>query len=106
MQTHYDENHRSEFMELLRERANLAAKAKAATITAGNGVEQEICSWTGKNGVQCRQLPPDEQDILRISIGGGEGLPISLDYAVIRGDVGKCITLLQKALAALRECPE
>jgi hypothetical protein len=42
----------------------------------------------------------------RLSIGGGEHLPVTLNYVVVRGKIGQCIDLLEKALVALRECPE
>lgn len=48
----------------------------------------------------------DPQGILRLSIGGGEHLPVTMNYVVVRGKIGQCIELLEKALVALRECPE
>lgn len=106
MQTHYDNNHRSQFLEALRERADKAEKAGAAVITAGEKDEQELGSWKASNGVHCRHLPDGPQGILRLSIGGGENLPVTMNYVVVRGKVGQCIELLEKALVALRECPE
>jgi hypothetical protein len=41
-----------------------------------------------------------------LSIGGGEHLPVTMNYVVVRGKIGQCIELLEKALVALRECPE
>lgn len=105
MQTHYDSNH-SKFIDELRQRAEKAEKAAAAVITAGQEGEQELGRWKASNGVHCRHLPDDPQGILRISIGGGEDLPVTMNYVVIRGKVGQCIDLLEKALVALRECPE
>ena len=46
----------------------------------------------------------DEQGILRISIGGCD-TAVGLNYCVIRGDLGQCIDLLEKALVALRDAP-
>lgn len=106
MQTHYDDNHQSAFIDRLRERAAKAEKAAASVITAGEEGEQELGRWKASNGVHCRHLPDDPQGILRISIGGGEHLPVTMNYIVIRGKVSQCIDLLEKALAALRECPE
>lgn len=106
MQTHYDSNHQSRFIETLRERAAKAEKAAASVITAGEKDEKELGSWKGSNGVHCRHLPDDPQGILRLSIGGGEDLPVTLNYVVVRGKIGQCIDLLEKALVALRECPE
>jgi hypothetical protein len=105
MQTHSDTAH-TKFIDELRSRADKAEKASASVITAGEKDEKELASWKASNGVHCRHLPDDPQKILRISIGGGEDLPITMNYLVIRGKVGQCIDLLEKALVALRECPE
>ena len=51
-------------------------------------------------------MPDDEHGVLRMSIGGGDNLPVTLNYCVVRGGIGQCIELLEKALKALRECPE
>ena len=106
MQTHYDSNHRSAFIDELRRRADESQKSAAALITTGQHGEQELESWKASNGVHCRHLPDDPQGILRISVGGGEHLPVTLNYLTVRGKIGQCIDLLEKALAALRECPE
>jgi hypothetical protein len=106
MQTHYDKNHQSAFIDTLRERAAKAKESAASVITAGEDNEQELASWKASNGVHCRHLPDDSQGILRLSIGGGEHLPVTLNYVVVRGKIGECIELLEKALVALRECPE
>lgn len=106
MQTHYDKNHQNAFIESLRERAAKAEKAAASVIAAGEKDEQELSSWKASNSVHCRHLPDDPQGILRLSIGGGEHLPVTMNYVVVRGKIGQCIDLLEKALVALRECPE
>lgn len=107
MQTHDDYSHQqSKFIAALRKRADKAKKASASVITAGEQHEQELGSWKASNGVHCRHLPDDPQGILRISIGGGEHLPVTMNYLVVRGKIGQCIDLLEKALVALRECPE
>lgn len=105
MQTHTDNSH-SSFIDRLRERAENAEKAAASIIAAGNSGERPLIKWKGSNGIHCMKLPEDEQGILRVSIGGGEHLPVTLNYLTYRGDTGQCIALLEKALAALRECPE
>lgn len=76
------------------------------TDDAGASVEQELGSWKASNGIHCRHMPDDEQGILRLSIGGGDHLPSKMNYVVVRGKIGQCIELLEKALVALRECPE
>jgi hypothetical protein len=104
MQTHEDSQHK--FIAELRERAVKANTAAASVIAAGEKDEQELGSWKASNSVHCRHLPDDPQGILRLSIGGGEHLPVTMNYVVVRGKIGKCIELLEKALVALRECPE
>jgi len=108
-QTHEDESHetfKKLFLAELQERALKAEQASASVITAGEKHEKELGSWKASNGVHCRHLPDDPQGILRISCGGGEHLPVTMNYVVVRGKIGQCIGLLEKALAALRECPE
>jgi hypothetical protein len=98
MQTHRD----SDFMSQLRDRADQMLKDKASEITAGKDDETPLATWKSHT-MHCKHLPPDEQDILRISIGGGDDIGnLNLNYCVIRGDRGKCIELLRKALKALR----
>lgn len=106
MQTHYDEQHRKEFMELLEARAKVGKATKASEITTGKAGEEPLAKWKGSNGVHVTHMPDDEQGILRISCGGGDNLPVTMNYLTIRGRVGECISLLEKALVALRESPE
>ena len=104
MQTHSDEDFdSSDFMRQLAGRAAKMMKDKASEITAGKDGETPLAVWKSHT-VHCKHLPPDEQNILRISVGGGDDLTQSLEmnYCVIRGDRGKCIELLRKALKALR----
>jgi len=108
MQTHDNSNHglREQFLNELRGKADRMGAKGTSSITAGELNEESICEWKGSNGVHCRKMPDDEHKVLRISIGGGEHLPVTLNYCVVRGGVGQCIELLEKAIAALRECPE
>lgn len=106
MQTHYDDQHKKEFLELLEARARLSKAIKASEITTGKDSEKPLASWKASNGIHVTHMPDDEQGILRISCGGGDTLPLKLNYLVIRGRVGECIDLLEMAIAGLRECPE
>ena len=99
MQTHDDFSH-EDFMKRLMERADEAVDKRLSEITTGKAGEEPITSWRAF-GVECVQLPPDEQGILRISIGGGHP-HVELNYCNFRGDTGKCIALLEKALKAMR----
>jgi hypothetical protein len=83
-------------MESLKAKANRMMKNKESTITAG---DEPLEEWE-LNGIGVRHLPADEHGILRISVGGGVK-QAPLNYCVFRGDKGKCIDLLRKALKAL-----
>jgi len=81
-------------------------KNKQSEITAGSPNEPILARWKATNGVEVVHRPNDPQGILRISVGGGHDTPVQLDYCTIRGGVGKCIELLERAIAALKESPE
>lgn len=103
MQTH-DNADQGDFLKRLKERADSMMENKASTITAGEDGKQPLAKWKSHT-IHCKHMPADEQDVLRISIGGGDDLvggTLELNYCVIRGDRGKCIDLLRKALKALR----
>lgn len=113
MQTHEDRDagfpskkgtFRDRFMKELEGRAELTKLAERSQITSGFDGEPVLQKWEA-NGIQVVQRPSDPQEILRLSIGGGEDLPVSLSYLVFRGDRGKCVDLLRKALTALETDP-
>lgn len=93
------------FMSELENRAIAAKRDQLSKITAGVDGEPVVSEWQ-TNGVRVIQRPNDPQDVLRISVGGGDDLPVSLNYCVFRGDRGKCVDLLRKALKALESDPE
>lgn len=99
-QTHLDSDSGS-FLERLKERAKQLEGR--SVIAAGKPSEEPLAVWSSC-GIEVRHMPDDEQGILRISIGGGH-TPIPLNYCTIRGSVGDCIGLLEKALKALRDSP-
>ena len=103
MQTHEDGSHVGEFLRRLKERATQMKQDRASEITGGKDGEKELARWDAE-GIQCIHRPEDEQGVLRISVGGGE-TPVPLNYCVIRGDLGQCIELLEKAARALRAAP-
>jgi len=95
-----DGTFRERFIKELAGRAETIKKQEGSQITSGFDGEPFLAKWTAAN-VQVVQRPDDPQDILRISIGGGDHLPVSLNYCVIRGDRKRCIQLLQRAIKAL-----
>lgn len=105
MRTHSDgDSRRASFMESLQKRAKEAIDKGDGKITAGITGEEIVCRWS-HGGIEVVQRPDDPQGILRISIGGGVDI-VPLDYCTIRGDVGKCIAILERAINALRNSPE
>ena len=110
MDSHFDREHRqiptkSHFLKELERRAKKIREAGQSQITGGIEGEEELARWE-HGGIHVVVRPDDPQGIIRISIGGGHDLPVNLNYCTIRGDVGKCIALLEQAIAALRACPE
>lgn len=105
MQTHEDSQHQPsfmrEFMARLKQRAE--QDKDRSKITAGSNDEEPLAKWRDGD-IHVRHMPDDEQGILRISIGGGN-TPVPLNYCVIRGGVGQCIELLEKAIKALKAAP-
>lgn len=105
MLTHDDKDQRFQpFMDQLIARADRMREQKLSEITAGKEGEQELARWNA-DGIEVVIRPNDPQDILRISVGGGSKTPMPLDYCTIRGEVGACITLLERAIEALRSAP-
>lgn len=96
---------RQEFIQRLTKQAEQNMAKGTGTIAGGAPHEKLLEEWRGSNGVVCRRLPDDPNGVLRISIGGGDDIPVLGDYAVVRGDVRNCIELLERALAALKERP-
>lgn len=92
------------FIEELKKKAAKMQREGKSKITGGADGEEELASWE-HDGVQVRHMPDDEHGILRISAGGGDDTPCPLNYCVIRGDLGKCIALLEKAVKALKAAP-
>jgi hypothetical protein len=103
MQTHRDSDS-NRFMERLIERAKDDRAAGRSNITGGKEGEESIAEWKAR-GVHVRQLPDDEQGILRISIGGSQDTSFPLNYLVFRGKQSACIELLREALIALQKGP-
>lgn len=95
-----DGTFRERFMNELEGRAAKIKQQEGSKITSGFDGEPSLEKWTAAN-VQVVKRPDDEQDILRISIGGGDHLPVTLNYCVFRGDKARCIQLLRRALKAL-----
>ena len=101
MQTHLDSDFGKRFMETLEKRAdNIAAAGKSKLSYGADG--EPILDEYVSDGVHFRRMPDDPQGILRISIGGGDDMPVALNYCTYRGTRFKCIELLEKVLAALK----
>ena len=111
MQSHEDSSHRNrlhqalnkEWMDSLEAKAKKVMEAKGSTITAGEEHEVPLTEYQAANEVHVRRLPEDKHGIIRISVGGGDNLPVKCNYLVFRGNPKQAIQLLRKALAALEE---
>lgn len=71
------------------------------TITVGAPGEEVLRRWEHR-GVSCAELPADELNVLRLSIGGfkdEEGRPAA--YCHFRGSRPACIETLRMALRAM-----
>ncbi len=101
MQTHDDDSHVSAFLKALKARAAEMSAKQLSQITAGSDGEPVLSSFSS-HGVRVQRRPDDSQGILRISIGGGDRLPVRLDYCTYRGDLAPCVLLLEKVLLALK----
>lgn len=98
--SHFDNQHKQAWVNDLIGRAEKAKKERGSEITAGKKGENPL--WeVNKGGMLVRRLPDDLQDILRISIGGGDHLPVDCNYLVLRGDPEKCLILVRKAIKNL-----
>ena len=102
MQTHQDGEH-GFFWDRLKERAAQGERDRTAEITMGKPGERALSEWP-HGQLQIRQMPEDEQGILRISVGGGIHYA-HIDYCVFRGDRTRCAYLLEEAAKALRRGP-
>lgn len=87
----------TEFMSRHDQRAREMLALGLSKLAAG---DPPLAEWSHR-GMNVERLPDDEQRILRISIGGGDHLPINGDYCVFRGDRLACLRLLRKAVEAV-----
>lgn len=104
--THEDNPHlaaqREAFMKKLEGRAE--KMRGLSEITAGKEGEKELASWKA-HGMNVCVRPDDPHGILRISVGGGDKTPVPLNYCTVRGNIGDCINLLERAIRALKASP-
>jgi len=111
MQSHRDSDtsplsrFQQDFLKTLGDRADRLSKAGKSKIAGGVDGEPVLAEWSHDN-IFVRQMPDDEQKILRISVGGGDHLPATLNYLTFRGPRGECIDLLRRALKALETDPK
>lgn len=105
MDSHLDsDSRRSAFLEQLRSKADTIHSQGRSNITGGVDGEPVISRWESC-GIGVMQRPNDDQGILRLSIGGGDNLPVNVNYCVFRGERQACIDLLKRALTALEVGP-
>jgi hypothetical protein len=104
MQSHNDQDALpANFWNRLETRAERMMAKGESQITAGAPGEPVLKEW--RHRTMCIvQRPDDEQNILRISVGGGV-VGADISYCVFRGDRTQCANLLEQAAVALREGP-
>jgi hypothetical protein len=98
MGTHFDSDHgkKRDVLQELRLKSELLTELGKNRVTNDRVLEEwQHC------GVRVQMLPDDEQGVLRISIGGHPDHKPS-EYCNFRGDQGRCISLLQRCLAAMQ----
>lgn len=102
MQTHEDGDalKAHDLIDRLKHRAEMAELRGDGQITMGTDGEKPIRQMNF-DGMSVVQRPDDQDGILRISIGGGDHLPIEADYCVFRGDPTAICVLLKRALRAV-----
>jgi hypothetical protein len=100
MGSHRTEDHeaRKEFLQEMRLRAEIMSDLGKNRMTTEGKV---IRKWK-EGGITVAELPADMSGVLRISIGGGPDTPVPGDYCNFRGDQGKCIALLERAIKAMQ----
>ena len=86
--------------ERLETRAAKVQRNKQSEITTGKIGEEALAVWTIA-GMHLRKMPDDEDEILRISIGGRHDIP-DTKYCVFRGDKHECLKLLEEAARAIK----
>ena len=100
MGSHYDKDHKAIRQSFIDE---LKLRSEIMTDLGKNRLQNEkVQEQWFHDEIQVQRLPDDRQGILRISIGGGDDLPIRGDYCNFRGDQSKCITLLERVLNAMK----
>ena len=99
MGSHQDIDHelRQEFLKDLTRRAEIMTDLGKNSLQQGRPLRQ----WK-HIGIVVQQMEDDMNGVLRISIGGGNHLPVPGNYCTFRGDQSKCIDLLTTALEAMR----
>lgn len=104
MQSHNNNDWDKNYEEQLRKLAEKAERMNeegSNTITAGAPGEEPLSKWSAAR-MAVTHMPPDEHEVLRLSIGGVlDGRPGPWGYLVFRGDRAECRRLLKRALRAI-----
>lgn len=107
MESHMDNQHtrslNKEWLESLQKKAEKVVAAEASSITVGKAGESPLTEYDADNGVFVRRMPEDEHGIIRVSVGGGDNLPVKGDYCTFRGNAKQAVKLLHKAIQAIEQ---
>ena len=63
MQTHYDDQHRRQFLEALEARAAISKRDRTSEITTGKPEEEPLARWKASNGLHVTHMPDDEHGV-------------------------------------------
>jgi len=98
MASHSDSDHemKARVLDELRMKAELMEDLGKNDLALGN-----VQSESRLDGIHIRQLPPDKQGVLRLSIGGRPDME-GTQYLTYRGDTRQCVELLEQALSAIK----
>lgn len=98
MGSHIDNDHeeRNRIINELKLKSELLCDLGKNRITN----DKVILEWK-HDGIRVQMLPDDQHGVLRVSIGGHPEMDRS-EYCNFRGDQGRCITLLERCLEAMK----
>lgn len=107
MESHVNREHfnraSEEFLQSLKQKADKMTLEGKNTIAVGKPEEHPLTEYDSENGVFVRRMPEDEHGIIRVSVGGGDNLPVKGDYCTFRGNAKQAVKLLHKAIQAIEQ---
>ena len=100
MGSHMDTDHRESERKRVLKQLRLKSELLSELGKNRHNNQRVLEQWT-HDRIRVQMLPEDEQGVLRVSIGGHPEIKPS-EYCNFRGDQGRCIALLERALKAMK----